>query len=374
MTDGTSEPGVPSLMIHCALDADNHTLRPDDGPVTIGRVPPARILVDDPRISSRHARVDALSGHWVITDLGSTNGTYVDGHRIGVTAITDGMTVHLGNADGIPVSFTLIAEPEPDTDDADPADDPEDDPVDAVDERLLRAGQAVAERRRELGLSQRDLLALGVAKSQGTLVNFENGRTWPRRSSRARLEEVLKWPPGTIAAIVAGESNALPGGGDPADDNTEVLSNTVEMQLVVDAAEIGLNGINARILTLPGLHDPAYVDQVGDLLKELRRLEAMISRATLAANAGADMAVLLSEVRRAHTDLMGRAAKAPGAPLGPRLYTARHRSELRVEEIAAAAGVDPRTVTAAEADQAVDAAAAAALESVIATLTRHWSA
>ncbi|MDO3638129.1 FHA domain-containing protein [Mycolicibacterium arseniciresistens] len=367
MTDGTGEPDVPALMIHCALDADAHTVRPDDGPVTIGRIPPARILVNDPRISSKHARIDALSGHWVLTDLGSTNGTYVDGHRIGVTAITDGMTVHLGNADGIPVSFTSIA-------DADPVDDPEDDPVDAVDERLLRAGQAVAERRRELGLSQRDLLALGVAKSQGTLVNFENGRTWPRKSSRARLEEVLKWPPGTIAAIVAGESGAQPVGGEPADDNTEVLSNTVEMQLVVDAAEIGLHGINARILTLPGLHDPGYADQVGELLSELRRLESMISRATLAATAGADLAVLLSEVRRAHTDLMGRAAKAPGAPLGPRLYTARHRSELRVDEIAAAAGVDARIVTAAEADQAVDAAAAAALESVIATLTRHWSA
>jgi transcriptional regulator with XRE-family HTH domain len=368
MTEGISEPGVPALMIHCASGADTHTVHPDDGPVTIGRIPPARILVDDPRISSRHARIDALSGHWVLTDLGSTNGTYVDGHRIGVTAITDGMTVHLGNADGIPVSFTSIA------DEADQGDDPEDDPVDAVDERLLRAGQAVAERRRELGLSQRDLLALGVAKSQGTLVNFENGRTWPRRSSRARLEEVLKWPPGTIAAIVAGEAGAQPVGGEPADDNTEVLSNTVEMQLVVDAAEIGLNGINARILTLPGLHDPGYVDQVGELLRELRRLEAMISRATLAATAGADLAVLLSEVRRAHTDLMGRAAKAPGAPLGPRLYTARHRSELRVDEIASAAGIDARTVTAAEADQAIDAAAAAALESVIATLTRHWSA
>jgi hypothetical protein len=372
MTDGTIEPGVPALMIHCALDADAHTVRPDDGPVTIGRIPPARILVNDPRISSRHARIDALSGHWVLTDLGSTNGTYVDGHRIGVTAITDGMTVHLGNADGIPVSFTSIADPL--ADDADQGDDLEDDPVDAVDERLLRAGQAVAERRRELGLSQRDLLALGVAKSQGTLVNFENGRTWPRRSSRARLEEVLKWPPGTIAAIVAGGSGALPVGGEPVDDNTEVLSNTVEMQLVVDAAEIGLHGINARILTLPGLHDPGYADQVGELLSELRRLESMISRAILAATAGADLAVLLSEVRRAHTDLMGRAAKAPGAPLGPRLYTARHRSELRVDEIAAAAGVDARTVTAAEADQAIDAAAAAALESVIATLTRHWSA
>ncbi|MGA5462462.1 FHA domain-containing protein [Mycobacterium sp. NPDC050041] len=369
MTDG---PGVPALRINCGLDAGTYTVRPDDGPVTIGRIPPARILVNDPRISSRHARVDALSGHWVLTDLGSTNGTYVDGHRIGTTAITDGMTVHLGNADGIPVSFTSIAEPE--ADDADTGDDPEDDPVDAVDERLLRAGQAVAERRRELGLSQRDLLALGVAKSQGTLVNFENGRTWPRRSSRARLEEVLKWPPGTIAAIVAGESGPPAPGTEPADDNTEVLSNTVEMQLVVDAAEIGLHGIDARILTLPGLDDPGYVDQVGDLLKELRRLESMISRATLAANAGADVAVLLSEVRRAYSDLMGRAAKAPGAPLGPRLYTARHRSELRVAEIASAAGVDPRVVTAAEADQAVDAASAEALESVIATLTRHWSA
>src|SRR5690606_26925999 len=38
--------------------------------------------------SSRHAELRPLGAGWVLVDLGSSNGTYVDGHRIAESAIT----------------------------------------------------------------------------------------------------------------------------------------------------------------------------------------------------------------------------------------------------------------------------------------------
>ena len=41
----------------------------------IGRDPAADIVVDDPRVSWRHATLKADGHSWVLADLGSTNGT-----------------------------------------------------------------------------------------------------------------------------------------------------------------------------------------------------------------------------------------------------------------------------------------------------------
>lgn len=52
---------------------------------TIGRHPSAEVLFDSQRdldVSGRHAAVFRESGHWVLRDLGSTNGTWVNGERI----------------------------------------------------------------------------------------------------------------------------------------------------------------------------------------------------------------------------------------------------------------------------------------------------
>jgi hypothetical protein len=48
----------------------------------IGREPGCGINHDDPSVSSRHARITILDGHPTITDLGSTNGTRVNGNLI----------------------------------------------------------------------------------------------------------------------------------------------------------------------------------------------------------------------------------------------------------------------------------------------------
>lgn len=51
-------------------------------PVTFGRAPDNSIVINDDFASSHHARIVAANGSWVLEDLGSTNGTIVDGSRM----------------------------------------------------------------------------------------------------------------------------------------------------------------------------------------------------------------------------------------------------------------------------------------------------
>ncbi len=51
-------------------------------PVVIGRVPPADLVIDDSQISRKHCRVSLVMDEVYVSDLGSSNGTMVDGRRI----------------------------------------------------------------------------------------------------------------------------------------------------------------------------------------------------------------------------------------------------------------------------------------------------
>ena len=53
-----------------------------DGPVIIGRGSDCQIRLDDDYSSTRHARLFMSEGQWWVEDLGSTNGTYLDGQRV----------------------------------------------------------------------------------------------------------------------------------------------------------------------------------------------------------------------------------------------------------------------------------------------------
>ena len=54
----------------------------------VGRSRAADITLDDGTISSRHVRLDALpTGGWGVTDLGSTNGTRLNGTRLTAPAV-----------------------------------------------------------------------------------------------------------------------------------------------------------------------------------------------------------------------------------------------------------------------------------------------
>ncbi|UNX54998.1 DUF3662 domain-containing protein [Georgenia sp. TF02-10] len=67
------------------------------GPVTvIGRGSEADIIVDDSGVSRRHLEIRVTPGGVIATDLGSTNGTFVEGHRIDAATLVDGNTITIG--------------------------------------------------------------------------------------------------------------------------------------------------------------------------------------------------------------------------------------------------------------------------------------
>jgi len=67
------------------------------GPVTvIGRGSEADIIVDDPGVSRRHLEIRVTPAGVVASDLGSTNGLFVEGHQVPAATLLDGNTLTIG--------------------------------------------------------------------------------------------------------------------------------------------------------------------------------------------------------------------------------------------------------------------------------------
>src|SRR6202035_5202421 len=190
-------------------------------------------------------------GGWVAVD-NSRNGTYVDGTRQASFVIADGMTVMLGETDGIPVTFAF--------DDASertaaltsgPMISDEERthwvPEGETDEGIARAGTAVAARREQLGIAQRSLA---------------------RKQTLAKWEDVLQWPPGMISRIRYGATS-------PYDEATEALSNSIRAPLMAQTIELALSTLGSTIAALPDPADTDFGPRVGAVLADLRRLESM---------------------------------------------------------------------------------------------------
>ena len=65
--------------------------------VTIGRAPDSTLVIEDDYASSRHARIYPAEGSWLVEDLGSTNGTWIDRTRItSPTLLTVGAPLRVG--------------------------------------------------------------------------------------------------------------------------------------------------------------------------------------------------------------------------------------------------------------------------------------
>jgi hypothetical protein len=70
---------------------------------TIGRHPTATAWVDDPTVDRQHAHVDFEGGAWMLRDEGSDGGTYLNGDRVEIHALTNGDQIRCGG-----VLFTVV--------------------------------------------------------------------------------------------------------------------------------------------------------------------------------------------------------------------------------------------------------------------------
>jgi MoxR-like ATPase len=66
-------------------------------PLLVGRKDGCDLIIHDVLVSSQHARLDMRNGRWFLTDLDSSNGTYVNGVLIRSVPLKEGDLVGLGN-------------------------------------------------------------------------------------------------------------------------------------------------------------------------------------------------------------------------------------------------------------------------------------
>jgi Protein of unknown function (DUF3662)/FHA domain len=72
---------------------------------TLGRGRQCDVVLNDPNVSRQHAEIRPRGGSWVLTDLGSTNGSQLNGRRVdGSEVLRDGDEIELGES---AMTFTL---------------------------------------------------------------------------------------------------------------------------------------------------------------------------------------------------------------------------------------------------------------------------
>jgi DNA-binding NtrC family response regulator len=91
-------PGVPS---------DPPALRLDSGKCIVGSGSRSSIVIDSPTVSRAHAELSLVPEGVLVRDLGSRNGTFYLGQRIGMAILAPGTRIFLGQA---PLSIELDAE------------------------------------------------------------------------------------------------------------------------------------------------------------------------------------------------------------------------------------------------------------------------
>ena len=68
--------------------------------VTLGRSRQCDVMVDDPNVSRTHAEVRPRGGSWVLSDLGSTNGTYLNDEPLaGPQLLHDGDRIRIADCE-----------------------------------------------------------------------------------------------------------------------------------------------------------------------------------------------------------------------------------------------------------------------------------
>ena len=74
--------GSPRVLVVTAGALKGTSLDLSQQQITLGRANDATLVLNDYYASSRHARIFPQDGQWIVEDLGSTNGTYLDRQKV----------------------------------------------------------------------------------------------------------------------------------------------------------------------------------------------------------------------------------------------------------------------------------------------------
>ena len=94
---GRTARGTPQRLLVTAGGLAGTTIGLADQQITIGRANDATLVLNDDYASSRHARLFPQDGQWIVEDLGSTNGTYLDRQKVTQpTPVPPGVPIRIG--------------------------------------------------------------------------------------------------------------------------------------------------------------------------------------------------------------------------------------------------------------------------------------
>lgn len=95
---GRQRRGAPTKLVVSEGSLTGTTVALQGQTITLGRAHDSTIVLDDDYASSRHARIyPDRDGQWIVEDLGSTNGTYLDRTRLTTpTPIALGAPIRIG--------------------------------------------------------------------------------------------------------------------------------------------------------------------------------------------------------------------------------------------------------------------------------------
>jgi len=79
----------------------NQTLQLSDEVTTIGSVAGNTVVLADPAVSRKHAGIRKIDSNYELADLGSTNGVYVNGHKVPKKTLEPGDIIRVGNTEAI---------------------------------------------------------------------------------------------------------------------------------------------------------------------------------------------------------------------------------------------------------------------------------